>query len=64
MGAVLSLQQHIEKKESHIRSYSIIDMILDPSKKKEADKFYNSQYEYIEKDDFAKKLFGTNKDKK
>jgi len=58
MGAVLSMSKYIDKKESRINSYSIIDLILDPDKKKEADKYYSKTYEYVEKDDFAKKLFG------
>lgn len=60
MGAVLEMCKYVDKKESRISSYSILDMILDTSKKKEADNFYKSKYEYIEKDDFAKKLFGKN----
>lgn len=45
VSTVLSLQNHIEKKSSKIRSYSIYDMILDPDKRKEAYEYYNSKYE-------------------
>ena len=60
IGAVLSMNKFVDKKDARIRSYSIVDMILDPSKKKEADDYYSSQYQYVEKDDFAKKLFKKN----
>ena len=64
MSAVLDLAKQSEKRETRAKSYSIVDMILDPAKKKEADDYYNDQHEYVEKDDFAKKLFGKNKNKK
>jgi hypothetical protein len=63
MNSVAILQKQIDKKDLEVRRYSIIDMILDPSKKKAVDDYYDRNYEYIEKDDFAKKFF-ENKTKK
>jgi len=60
MNTVLSISKQTEAKDLRVKPYSIAEMILDPAKKKEADDHYNQQ-EYIEKDDFAKKLFGKNK---
>ena len=55
----ISLMEYKENKYSQkIKSYSLLDKILDPQKKKEADSYYKNNYEYIEADDFAKKIFG------
>ena len=41
MGAVLSLQQHIDKKHIRINHYALSDIFLDPNKRKEADRKLN-----------------------
>lgn len=56
MAEVINLKNYVNAKETKIRSYSILDKILDPTKKKEADNYYNKNYEYIEKDNFCEKL--------
>ena len=45
MGAVLSLKSHVNKKDKKIQSYSIIDLILDPKKRKEYSNYYDSKYQ-------------------
>jgi len=57
MDNVIRFQDYSNNKDSQIRAYSIIDMILDPKKRKEAYDYYDRIYEYIEKDDFSKKIF-------
>lgn len=58
MNAINLIQYKEQKYANKIKSYSLLDKILDPMKKKEADEYYKNNYEYIEKDDFAKKIFG------
>jgi hypothetical protein len=41
MGAVLSLQQHIDKKHIHINRHDLSDIFVDPNKKREADRKLN-----------------------
>lgn len=61
MAGVISLKNYAVKKEKSIRAYSLLDLILDPQKKSEFDNFYDKNYEYIEKDDFSKKIFKKDK---
>lgn len=49
MNAVIDLQVSREKKNSRVASYSILDMILDPQKKKEYDDYLARSY--VEQDD-------------
>ena len=57
MENVISLRNYSNNKDSQIRAYSILDLILDSKKKKQVDDYCNRTYEYIEKDDFSKKIF-------
>ncbi len=61
MNAIINLTT---EEEARIRSYTLKDLILDPKKKAEHDNFFKQNYEYIEKDDFAKKMYGKNNDKR
>lgn len=61
MNPVTDISDLKAQQEAKIRSYDIKDLILDPIKRKEADDYYMSNYEYIEEDDFAKRVFGRKK---
>lgn len=58
MGIVIDMREFQKNREAKISSYTIKDLISDPGKRKEFDDFYLGCYEYIENDDFAKKIFG------
>jgi hypothetical protein len=45
MGALLDLQQHIDKKEKQLNSYSVQDMILDSNYREKIYKYYNDDYQ-------------------
>lgn len=57
MNAISLIQYKENRYSNKIKSYSLLDKILDPQKKKESDEYYKNNYEYIESDDFAKKIF-------
>ena len=50
MGAVLSMKKFMQKKENKVRSYSTIDMIIDPSKRNETYKYFNDNYKETEEE--------------
>lgn len=45
MSVVLNMSKFTNKKNARIRSYSIVDMIIDPVKRKETYDYYNDKYE-------------------
>ena len=44
MENVIDIQDYSNKKDIKIKSYSIIDMILNPKKRKETYEYYDSKY--------------------
>jgi len=48
MGKLIDLATIRAQKISNISGYSVVDMILDPSKKKDKDDYYNHHYEYAD----------------
>jgi len=54
MGKIINIQDYFNKKDTEIMSYSIIDMILDPEKRKEVYDYYDSHYVESEEE---KKIF-------
>ena len=64
MGTVVSINRPPLKRDLRIESYSVIDKILDPAKRKAADEYYNHRYRYIGEDDFTKRLSNKNKKEK
>lgn len=47
----------VEIKDKTKTSFSILDVMFNRQKKMELDKYCEENYEYIEEDDFAKKVF-------
>ena len=56
MNNVIRFQDYSDNKDSQIRAYSIIDMILDPKKRKEVYDYYDSKYKDIDEE---KQIFET-----
>lgn len=51
MSKIINLKNYSNKKDNRIRSYSIIDIILDPKKKREIDDYCDRTYTSTKEED-------------
>jgi len=57
VNSVVDLQSYKELKDAYVASYSILDMISSPQKKKEYDEYLSRTYVENEDDDFFSDFF-------